>query len=184
MHAHLAAALAMTVLAMSAGCGGGAPTSTPQPTGATGYADYAAAACTAWATLFRVVGNPDTAAWSADVRSLQRAAARQDLPGAADLQGRINTELETARRHVAYAGAWPPASRSMTEMDRYLVATEVWITTYVDIAKAVPNTPDPQTAFERAGGVEAWRAMLEAGAEVAPYRPAGAIQCAGAPVIP
>jgi hypothetical protein len=48
----------------------------------------------------------------------------------------------------------------------------------------VPNAPDPQAAFEAAGGVESWRAMFEAYADVTPYRPASVTQCPGAPISP
>ena len=47
-----------------------------------------------------------------------------------------------------------------------------------------PAAPDPQAAFEAAGGVESWRAMFEAYADVTPYRPASVAQCPGAPVSP
>ena len=72
----------------------------------------------------------------------------------------------------------------MAEMDRFFVATERWITAYVDVAKGVPNTPDPQTAFEAAGGLTAWQGLHEAYADVAPYRPASVAQCPDAPITP
>jgi hypothetical protein len=36
----------------------------------------------------------------------------------------INTELEAARRQIAYAAGWSPAARSLAEMDRFFVAIE------------------------------------------------------------
>ena len=45
-----------------------------------------------------------------------------------------------------YAAGWPPAARSLAEMDRFFVAIETWITAYVDGAKGIPNAPDPGAA--------------------------------------
>jgi hypothetical protein len=174
--------LSMVIAASVSACGVLTPSSSPA--GATSFDEYATASCSAWGTLIRVVGNPETAGWSDAVRQLQAAADARDDATAAGLQGRINTELEAARRQIAYAAAWPPAARPMAEMDRFFVAEETWIVAYVDVAKGVPNAPDPQSAFEAAGGRDAWQAMFEAYADVAPYRPAAVAQCPGAPVSP
>ena len=178
--------LSLVIVAAAAACGGCAPgpASNPSPSVATSFNEYATAVCSAWGTLFRVVGNPDTANWTDRVRQLQAAAEARDDATAAGLQGPINTELEAAREQIAYAAGWPPAARPMAQMDRFFVATETWITAYVDVAKGVPNAPDPQAAFEAAGGVESWRAMFEAYADVTPYRPASVEQCPGAPISP
>ena len=178
--------LSLVIIAAAAACGGCAPgpASSPSPSVATNFNEYATAFCSAWGTLFRVVGNPDTAGWTDGVRQLQAAAEARDDATAAGLQGPINTELEAAREQIAYAAGWPPAARPMAQMDRFFVATETWITAYVDVAKGVPNAPDPQAAFEAAGGVESWRAMFEAYADVTPYRPASVEQCPGAPISP
>jgi hypothetical protein len=48
----------------------------------------------------------------------------------------------------------------------------------------VPNAPDPQAAFQAAGGLEAWQGMHEASADLAAYRPASVAQCPDAPVSP
>jgi hypothetical protein len=174
--------LSLAIALPMVGCGAAVPS--PSPAGATSFDEYATAFCSAWGTLFRVVGNPETAGWTDAVRQLQAAAEARDGAAAAGLQGRINTELEAARRQIAYAGAWPPAARPMAEMDRFFVAQETWISAYVDVARGVPNAPDPQVAFEAAGGLEAWRAMSEAYADVAPHRPASVAQCPGAPISP
>ena len=118
------------------------------------------------------------------MHQLQAAAEARDDATAAGLQGPINTELEAGREQIAFAAGWPPAARPMAEMDRFFVATETWITAYVNVAKAVPNAPDPQAAFEAAGGLKAWRAMFEAYADVTPYRPDSVTQCPGAPISP
>jgi hypothetical protein len=175
--------LSVVVATSVAACGGSAPGSSPA--GATSFDEYATASCSAWGALFRVVGNPDTAGWTDAVHQLQAAAeAHDDDPAAAGLQGRINTELEAARKQIAYAAAWPPAARPMAEMDRFFAATEIWIVSYVDVAKGVPKTPDPQAAFEAAGGLAAWQALFEAYGDIAPYRPASVAQCPGVPISP
>ena len=176
----------IAIVASAAACGPTAlsPSPSPSPIVATSFHEYATAFCSAWGTLFRVVGNPDTAGWTDSVRQLQAAAEARDDATAAGLQGPINSELEAAREQIAYAAGWPPAARTMVEMDRFFVATEIWITAYVNIAKGVPGAPDAQAAFEAGGGVESWRAMFEAYADVTPYRPRSVEQCPGGPISP
>lgn len=94
----------------------------------------------------------------------------------------IATQILQARQPPA--ASWAPASRPMTHMDRFFVAMETWITAYVDVAKGVPNAPDPQAALEAAGGLTAWQGMFEAAADLAPYRPASVAPCSGAPISP
>jgi len=176
--------LAVVITASAAACGASAPSPSPSPAGATSFAEYATAFCSAWGTLFRVVGNPETAGWTDGVHQLQAAADARDNATAARLQGEINTELEAARQQIASAAAWPPASRTMAEMDRFFVAMETWITAYANIAKGVPNAPDAQAALEAAGGLDAWQAMFAAYADIAPHRPASVSGCPGAPISP
>jgi hypothetical protein len=118
------------------------------------------------------------------VHELQAASESRDAVTATRLQLGINMELEAARDQIAYAAGWPPAARQMAEMDRFFVATEAWINAYVELAKGTPTAPDPQAAFEAAGGLDAWRGLLEADADVAPHRPASAGPCPEAPVSP
>ncbi|MDP2350752.1 MAG: hypothetical protein Q8M74_06300 [Chloroflexota bacterium] len=174
--------LALVIAASAAACGASAPS--PSPAGATSFDEYATAFCSAWGTLFRVVGNPETASWTDAVQELQAAADAGDDATAAGLQGAINAELEAARLQIAYAAAWPPAARAMAEMDRFFIAQETWILAYVDIAKGVPDAPDAQAAFEAAGGLAAWQAMFAAYADIAPHRPASVDQCPGVPISP
>lgn len=174
--------LSIAIGASVAGCG--APAASPSPAVATGFDEYATAVCSAWGTLFRVVGNPETAGWTDAVHQLQAAAEARDDATAARLQGNINTELEAARGQIAYAAGWPPAARPMTEMDRFFRAMETWVTAYVDVAKGVPGAPDPQAAFEAAGGLAAWQGLFAAYTDVAKYRPASVAQCPGAPISP
>jgi hypothetical protein len=174
--------LSLVFATSAAACGGSAPGLSR--VGATNFEEYATAFCSAWGTLFRVVGNPDTAGWTDAVHQLQAAATAREDATAAGLQGRINTELEAAREQIAYAAAWPPAARPMAEMDRFFVATERWITAYVDIAKGMQDAPDPQAVFEAAGGLTAWQGLSAAYADVAPYRPASVARCTDAPISP
>jgi hypothetical protein len=174
--------LSVAVATLAGACGGVAPSASPA--GATTFEEYATAFCSAWGTLFRVVGNPDTAGWTDGVHQLQAAADARDDATAAGLQGQINTELEAARQQIAYAAGWPPAARPMAELDRIFVAFEKWTTAYVDIAKGMQNAPDPQAVFEAAGGVTSWRALAETYADVAPYRPASVARCPDAPISP
>ena len=181
MHRRLPGIILSIVIATSAGACGAL---TPSEARATNFDEYATAFCSAWGTLFRVVGNPDTAGWTDGVRQLQAAADARDEATAAGLEDRINTELETAREQIAYAAGWPPAARPMAELDRIFVAFEKWTTAYVDVAKGMQDAPDPQAVFEAAGGVTSWRAMFETYADVAPYRPATVTQCPDAPISP
>lgn len=176
--------IAVVIAASAVACGASTASPSPSPAGATNFDEYATAFCSAWGTLFRVVGNPETASWTDAVQQLQAAADAGDDATAAGLQGAINTELEAARLQIAYAAAWPPAASTMAEMDRFFVAEELWIVAYVDIAKGVPDAPDAQAAFEAAGGLDAWQAMFEAYAEMAPHRPASVDQCPGIPIGP
>ena len=185
MHDRLAGTfLSIVVAASAAACGGSAPSASPSPSVATSFDEYATAFCSAWGTLFRVVGNPETASWTDGVRQLQVAAEARDDATAAGLQGLINNELDAAREQIAFAAGWPPAARQMAQMDQVFLAMEIWITAYVDVAKGVPNTPDPQAALEAAGAMEAWVGMLEAHADITPYRPASVEPCPGAPISP
>lgn len=178
----VAVAIALVVAGCGAGSGARSPSPTPPP-GASGFDDYATAWCAAWGTLFRVVGNPDTAGWTDDVHRLQDAADAHDAATAGTLQGRINGELERAREQIAYAAAWPPARRTMIQVDRFFVATETWITAYADLAEGVPGAPDPQAAFEAAGGLDAWRQMSVGAPDIAPYRH-GNVRCPDVPMSP
>lgn len=74
-----------------------------RPHGATSFHEYATAFCSAWGTLFRIVGNPETGSWTDAVLELQAAADTGDDATAPGLQGAINTELEGARQQIAYA---------------------------------------------------------------------------------
>jgi hypothetical protein len=184
------ATLALCAVMAVAACGTSTPTPgpsrtpSPTPAGATNFAEYATAFCSAWGTLFRVVGNPETATWTEAVLKLKAAAEAHDGQAAARLANEINPELATARGQIAVAGGWPPAAQSMAELDRFFAAEQVWITAYANLAAGVPNAPDAQTALESAGGIDAWMAWMQAHVALAPHRPASVAQCPGVPVGP
>lgn len=171
---------ALALLVAVAGCGGGGPGPTSSPVDS--YEAYAAAACPAWDALFRAIGNPETAGWSEPHLALIEAVDAGDVDEADRLAGEITDELEAGRRHVAVAAGWPPAEATMTQLDRVFVAFEAMVEARRTAASSAAGGPDPQAAFEAAGGVEAWFAMFEAARAHQP--PAGAAQCPTVPVTP
>lgn len=178
-----AALLAVVVAA----CGAGAPSADSSPTprpAASSFDEYATAFCAAWTALFTAVGNPDTAAGSVLSKALDEAVATENRPEAERLAAEITVGLESGRRHARVAGGWPPAAPAMTEFDRVFVAFEAMIAAKAASATVTPNPVDPQAAFEQAGGVEGYFAMLDAMRAMASARPAGAQQCPNLPVGP
>ncbi len=177
----LALVVGLLVLVSSA-CTSVAPSSSRLPP-ATSYEEYAAAFCSAFDSMFRAVGNPDTAAGSELSKSLDQAVAAGDGPSADRLAGAITAELEVGRQYAAAAGGWQPAAAVMGQLDRFFLALEAM--TEAKRSKARNGVVDPQAAFEGAGGVDAWRAMLAPGQSPIP-RPIGHIdrRCPTVPVSP
>ena len=141
------------------------------------------AACAAWDSLFRAVGNPDTGTGSDLSRALDDAVAAGDAALADRLATDIVRELEDGREQVAVAGGWQPRAPVMVQLDREFVAFEVMTSAKVAAARREPTALDPQTAFEQAGGIEAWFTMIDA------MRAAGGDsqtedQCPNVPVTP
>jgi hypothetical protein len=177
--ARLAAALALAIAA--AGCGTG--TSTPsQVPGATSYEEYAAAACLAWDALFRAIGNPDTADWSEQHAALDEAVEAGNVAEAERLAAAITAELEAGRGHLAVAAGWAPAAPVMAQADRVFVAFEAMVDAKRNQADPTASGPEPQAAFESAGGLEAWFAMIEAARAMPP--PAGTAAARPCPTVP
>lgn len=175
-------AIALIVL-VGTSCGVAAPSATPDPPAT--YEEYAVEACAAWDALFRAVGNPDTGGGSALSRSLDEAVVAGDAAAAERLAGEITRELEVGRRHVAIAGGWPPRAAAMEQLDRVFRAFEAMTAAKRATAAGEPGAPDPQAAFEAAGGVEAWFAMLSAmQASGSGTAGADAPSCANVPVTP
>src|SRR3970282_2832511 len=97
----------------------------------------------------------------------------------ADLQAQaIRCELEAGRVTAAVAASWRPGAVPMAQMDRVLVAFEVYIE--AERAAAAEGLAvargEGQAAFEAAGALEAWGLLLtpDTWAEVNAARPAGA----------
>lgn len=173
--------IVLTVLA-GAACGPGAPSATTRPAAAS-YEEYAVAACAAWDALFRAVGNPDTASGSELSRSLDEAVAAGDVASADRVAAEIVKELRGGREQVAVAGGWPPRAPVMAQLDRVLGAYEAMVAAKLATARSEPNAVDPQTAFEQAGGVDAWFAMIDAMRAAGGGR-ATEEQCPNVPVAP
>ena len=101
---HLRIAVVTLIAAATAACGPGAPSQAPSPTPvplASSFEGYAVAFCSAWAALFRAVGNPDTAEGSVLSKALDEAVAAQDGTKAEQLAAQITQDLESGRRDVA-----------------------------------------------------------------------------------
>ena len=173
------------ILVVAAGCG--APSGSPSPSNApvaASFEEYSVAFCSAWDSMFKAIGNPDTGSDSVLSKSLEDAVAAGDVATAERLAATITTELEAGRRQVAIAAGWQPAAPMMTQLDRVFVAFEAMIAAKRAAAAHDPNAVDPQAAFEGAGGAEAWFAMFDAAKAM--QRPAGAndAQCATVPITP
>ena len=171
---HLAIALLMATAL--AACGGGIAGPTRSP-GATTFEEFRTANCAAWESMFLAVGNPDTASGSDLSHALEDAIAGGDV-ATADLQAQaIRDELEAGRVHAAVAASWRPGAVPMAQMDKVLVAFEVYIE--AERAAAAEGLAvargEGQAAFEAAGALEAWGLLLtpDTWAEVNAARPAG-----------
>jgi len=68
-------------------------------------------------------------------------------------------ELEAGRRLAATAALWQPGAATAASLDRLLLAFEAWTSAKLALALD-PTAIDPEKAFERAGGVDAWKATL------------------------
>jgi hypothetical protein len=152
-----AAALALLTL-IAVACGSGAQP-TPSAPAAT-FSDYDAAICGAFTSLIRAYGNPDTNAPSAMRIALEDAVADGDAAAAARASTAMLSELEAGRRLAATAARWQPGATTAASLDRLLLAFEAWTSAKLALV-ADPSATDPQTALERAGGVEAWTATLQ-----------------------
>ena len=173
-------AVVLLIAFSGAGCAGATPGVSTLPAIAS-YEEYHAVACQAWDALDRAVGNPETGSGSELSRELDEAAATGDGPKADRFAADIKAELAEGRRHLAVARTWQPRGDTTEQLDRIFTAFEAMTDAKVAVAKGEPGAADPQLAFERAGGVEAWYAMVETmpGADVGSARP-----CPNVPVTP
>jgi hypothetical protein len=157
-----AGALALlTVIAVA--CGSGAPTPAPQSAAASPppatFSDYDAALCGAFTSMIRAYGNPDTNSASVMRKTLEDAIAAGDKAAAERASTAMLNELEAGRHLAATAARWQPGAATAVSLDRLLQAFEAWTSARLALT-ANPSAIDPQQAFERAGGVEAWTATL------------------------
>ena len=170
-HYALRAISMLLVVLATVACGGGAQGASPQPKAAT-FDEFGTAYCAAWDELFTAIGNPDTGSVSALRAEFEKAVTAGDTVSAERLAATITGRLEAGRAHVAVASGWQSAGPMLAQLDRVFLAFEAMVA-----AKRAEVTNDPgaltaQAAFEKAGGVEAWRAMFEAGRTM--QRPANA----------
>ncbi len=133
--------------------------------------------------MFKAVGNPDAGTDSELSKALEDAVQRGDPAEAGRLAEAIMIELENGRQAASRAAAWPPAFAAMSELDRVLLAFEAMIDAKRQGA-GNPDAPDPQAAFDAAGGTTAWTAMFEAARAMQSARPANVPphECEGVPI--
>lgn len=138
---------------------------------ASAFDAFIMSACSAFDSMFVAVGNPDTGSGSILSKELDRAVEAKDGAAADRVAAVMTSELETGRRQAAAAGSYPSGAPMMAQLDRVLAAFVVMVAAKREIANGTPGAVDPQTAFESAGGVDAWLAMLDAVRTI--DRPAG-----------
>jgi hypothetical protein len=180
---HLQRAIAAVLVALACvACGPAASTATPSPSPMT-FDAYSAAFCSAWASLFQAVGNPDTGSGSDLSHSLDDAVAAGDVATSERLAATVTTKLELARQQAAEAARWPSAATMLAQFDRVVLAYEAMIAAKRGVAAQTPGA-NPQAAFEQAGGLEAWTAMFQTYPAVA--RPSGGstANCPNLPIAP
>jgi hypothetical protein len=153
--------LAFVVVAAAA-CGSGTPPPTPSSSlPPVTYDEFQAAFCSSFTSLIRAVGNPDTASPSVMSRALDDAITAGDGLGGERAATAMLHELAVGRQHAGAAARWRPAAATMAQMDRLLAAFEAMTIAKRAAATQAAGAVDPQAAFERAGGIEAWTAVLQ-----------------------
>lgn len=155
---------AVLVLLIVAGC---APAVAPTPSvpRATTHDEFVTAACAAFDALDKAIGNPDTGTGSELSKALDAAVGAGDVATANRLADESIATLEEGRRHLATAGGWEPGAAMAAAADRFFVASEV----FVNGKRAGAATRDlgaGQTAFNNAGGLQAWQALIGAGGSI------------------
>ncbi|HET7471516.1 MAG TPA: hypothetical protein VFJ71_00185 [Candidatus Limnocylindrales bacterium] len=164
MRTRMTGAILATLIAI--GCGGGAaPESSATGIPASSHDEFVTAACAAFDALDTAIGNPDTGSGSKLSKALDAAVAAGDLANANRLADQSIQTLEEGRKHLAIAGGWAPGSAMAAAADRFFVATEA----LVNGKRAGVATRDVragQVAFEQAGGLQAWQAMITAAGSI------------------
>ena len=150
------------LLVLTAACGPAAAPSIRESRGAQTYEEYASATCVALQALWNGYGNPDTAGLSPMMRAFEDAVKQGDVVTAGVHADAVLAELERGRASAAVAAGWPDGMQSMVHMNRLLLAMEAMVrarlaATSLGYREA---TDRGQTAFEAAGGIDAWYGML------------------------
>lgn len=163
----VAVATAIYGLGLRQGCDGGAcgvPPGGRTVPDAMSFEEFAVHHCAALQSLFRAYGNPDTAGLSPLMQTFDDAIDRADVVGATARSVEIVAELETGRARARAAGAWPPATAAMAQLDRLLAAMERLVTARLAAIGQGSDASERegQAALEAAGGVEAWFGWIEA----------------------
>jgi hypothetical protein len=161
-----AGALALLAF-IAAACAPGAEPSLSAPPAT--YSDYEAAICGGFTSLIRAYGNPDTNAPSAMRTAFEDAVAAGDPAAAERASTAMLNELEAGRRLAASVARLGPGATAEASLDRLLLAFEAWTSAKL-VQMTNPSAIDPQTAFEQAGGVEAWTGTLQ-GVQTTPVPP-------------
>ena len=171
------ALLALLVLPLAA-CGPAAASSAPPAT----FEEFAADACDAFEAMFRAVGNPDAGTPSELSAALDKAIDRGDPAEANRLANAILGELEQGRQAAAAAASWAPGAPAMSELNDVLTAYAAYIRAKQELSAG--NQADPDAAFNAAGGLDSWTAMLGAARSAGAARPANAPphECDGIPM--
>jgi hypothetical protein len=157
-HASIRAGALALLTFIAVACGSGAQP-TPSAAPAT-FSDYDAAICGAFTSVIRAYGNPDTNGPSAMRTALEDAVAAGDSVAAERASTAMLNELEAGRQLAAAAARWEPGATTAASLDRLLLAFQAWTSATFGLM-ANPSAIDPQTAFEQAGGVEAWTGTLK-----------------------
>ena len=172
--------LSIVVLAVAACSPTAGSSESPSARPAT-YEEFATSACDAFESMFRAVGNPDTGAGSELSKGLDEAVTRGDVAAANRAAEAIIGELKQGQQAASAASAWAPGAAAMSELNDVLVAYESYVNAKKD--QATGSMTDPQSAFEDAGGVTSWEAMLTAAAAVIAARPdVPPVACDGIPM--
>lgn len=177
----IVACLAAGVVGCSASPPAASDAASLPPQAAT-HAEFGAAYCAAFDSMFTAIGNPDTGSGSELSKALDAAMAARDLDTANRLAATITGHLERGRREAWIARGWRSADPVMAQLDRVLVAFEAMVEAKRAAAAGASGVVDPQAAFEQAGGVTSWFAMMDAARGL--ERPPGAapITCPTVPV--
>ena len=162
MHHRPLRAIAVACIALAvAACATGAPSSAPTPTPAAAtYVEAQDAICSAFGAMLRAVGNPDAGTPSILSKTLDEAVTAGDVPAAERAAAGMAAELQAAVQQAAVAGRYEDSAPAAAAMNTLFVAFGAMITAKLAVARKTPGATDPQAAFEQAGGVEAWTAML------------------------